>query len=620
MAALWASTTLVCLAANMASPPVHFKQSVYVDESQQLDIQAVQQADFKTLDNTEKLDFSHSVVWLKLEEVQPSDSTVDWYLKFLPAMLTEATVYVPDEFMSNEWQVQTYTANALALPFRLVPNPNHGAIYMRLRSPMDFRMNLMVDVKDKIDFVQRRMDMFVIMVTTMTLLALVLALVRLGLNFNWLSVGIASLSICIPAAWISGMGMLPFLTGIDQQFFHRVFPLAMIGGMTSFFFIWMVLATQLFKGGQWIRYLWIFSAALTLIWSGALFDSTVAMMLAEKVYRYGQWVCFAVLLIQAFQARHQLKLRSEIGLFVLLLLFVLTPYPSAANLFKPFVNPFGLGDMHMISLVMLLRTSLPLAVLVLTAWTYDLLVSQRVKKINTQLAVTQDALDKESSRLKLQKQFIAMLTHELKNPLMASAMALGSIRQRLLGDEQSLQRVNAISYSLDEIDGIIERCSEIDKYEQGYIPVTIEPVPLGVILSVVKNAQTSERIYSIVRGCDEHQLVQTDMHYVKAILNNLLNNALKYAVPETLVEFKVEAKQTEQHSEIVFTVSNEVPPDGAPDPAQVFQRYYRAEWAKQQSGAGLGLWLAQSMAHALGTELHYTHDQNMVTFHFAIKA
>ena len=416
------------------------------------------------------------------------------------------------------------------------------------------------------------------------------------------------------------MGMLPFLTGIDQQFFHRVFPLAMIGGMTSFFFIWMVLATQLFKGGQWIRYLWIFSAALALIWSGALFDSTVAMMLAEKVYRYGQWVCFSVLLIQAFQARHQLKLRSEIGLFVLLLLFVLTPYPSAANLFKPFVNPFGLGDMHMISLVMLLRTSLPLAVLVLTAWTYDLLMSQRVKKINTQLAVTQDALDKESSRLKLQKQFIAMLTHELKNPLMASAMALGSIRQRLLGDEQSLQRVNAISYSLDEIDGIIERCSEIDKYEQGYIPVTIEPVPLGVILSVVKNAQTSERIYSIVRGCDEHQLVQTDMHYVKAILNNLLNNALKYAVPETLVEFKVEAKQTEQHSEIVFTVSNEVPPDGAPDPAQVFQRYYRAEWAKQQSGAGLGLWLAQSMAHALGTELHYTHAQNMVTFHFAIKA
>jgi K+-sensing histidine kinase KdpD len=189
-----------------------------------------------------------------------------------------------------------------------------------------------------------------------------------------------------------------------------------------------------------------------------------------------------------------------------------------------------------------------------------------------------------------------------------------------LKDEQSLQRVQAISYSLDEIDSIIERCSEIDKYEQGSIPLSIEPVALGVILSVVKNAQTSERIYSIVRGCDEHQLINTDIYYVKAILNNLLNNALKYAVPETLVEFKVETRQQGAQSEIVFTVSNEVLPDGAPDPDMVFQRYYRAEWAKQHSGAGLGLWLAQSMAHALGTELHYTHAQNMVTFHFAIKA
>ena len=609
-----------CWAANTDSPTVNFQQLVFVDTSQQMDIQAVQQADFKPMDYTHKLDFSDSVVWLKLEEAQPSDSTVDWYLKFLPAMLTEATVYKQAEFNPEEWVVNTYTANALALPLHLGPNPSHSAIYMRLRSPLDFRMSLMVDAKDKIDFVQRRVDMFVIMVTTMTLLALVLALVRLAIKFNWLSVGIASLSICIPSAWISCMGMLPFLTGIDQQFFHRVFPLAMMGGMVSFFFIWMVLATQLFKGGQWIKYLWIFFAALALVWLGGLFDASIAMLLAENIYRYGQWVCFALLLMQAIQARHQLKLPSEIGLFVLLLLFMLTPYPSAANLFKPFVNPFGFGDMPMISLIMLLRTSLPLAVLVLTAWTFDLLVSQRVKRINTQLAVTQDALDKESSRLKLQKQFIAMLTHELKNPLMASSMALGSIRQRLLGDEPSLQRVNAISYSLDEIDGIIERCSEIDKYEQGYIPVSLEPVPLGVILSVVKNAQTSERIYSIVRGCDEHQLVHTDIYYVKAILNNLLNNALKYAVPETLVEFKVESKPHGPQSEIVFTVSNEVPPDGAPDPEQVFQRYYRAEWAKQQSGAGLGLWLAQSMAHALGTELHYTHASNVVTFHFAIKA
>jgi len=33
----------------------------------------------------------------------------------------------------------------------------------------------------------------------------------------------------------------------------------------------------------------------------------------------------------------------------------------------------------------------------------------------------------------------------------------------------------------------------------------------------------------------------------------------------------------------------------------------------------LGLWLAQSMAHALGTEIEYAIQQNNVTFQFAIR-
>jgi len=618
-AVLWAASSWACWAADNAPPFNHFKQSFLVDESQQLDIQTVQQAVFKPLDEAPKLNFANSVVWLKLEEGQPFADPGKWHMKFLPAMLTEAKVYTSAEFNPEAWDVKSYTANELALPVQLGPNPNHSAVYVRLDSPWNFRLNLMIDTKEKIDLVQRRIDMFVVMVCTMTLLALVLALARMAIKFNWLSLGLAALSLCVPVGWISAMGMLPFLIGIDQQFFHHIFPIAMMGGMTAFFFIWMVLATQLFKEGKWIKGLWGIAALMAMIWIGGFFDAATAVQLIEPVYSYGQWLCFVVLILQAIQARHQLKLGSEILLFVLLLVFVLMPYPNATHLFKLFISPFGMGEVSMVSLMMLLRTSVPLAILLLTAWTYDLLVSQRLRSVNTQLLVTKDALDKESYRLKQQKKFIAMLTHELKNPLMASAMALGSIKQRLLGDEQSMQRVNAISYSLDEIDGIIERCSEIDKYEQGYIPVNIEPFPLGTLLSVVKNAQASERIYTIVRGCEEHQLINSDIYYVKAILNNLMNNALKYAVPDTLVEFKVEAVRQKEQARLEFTVSNEVPPDGAPDPDMVFQRYYRSESAKQQSGAGLGLWLAQSMAQALGTKIVFTPQANNVNFHFAIK-
>ena len=620
LALLWAATLQWAWAGATEPANSHFNYSVFIDESRQMAIESVQTQVFKTLADKDKLSFAGNVVWLKIEPLNAEPEFQKQYLKILPAMIIEATVFKPNEFDSTQWESYTYAAHEVTRPLDLGDVYSNRPIYLRLKSEFNFRLNVLVDTKEKIELIQRRLDMFVIMISTIMMMAAVLTIVRLFIRFNWINVGLLFISIALATGWISGLGLLTFLLGIDQALVHRIFPVAMIGGVASFFFIWMKLATQLFKGGQWIQYLWIFMALVSVNFLYAFIDPLSAFSVIEVVYKFGQFVCISVLLVQGFFARNQLRLRSEKILFAALLLFLLIPFPRASNLFKPMVNAFGMEEIPLFFGIMFFRSLAPLGIMLLIAWTYDLLVSERVKSLQTKLNKTNEALEKETVRLKQQKQFIGMLTHELKNPLMASAMALSSIRQRLVGDDQSLQRVNAISYSLDEIDSIIERCSEIDKYEQGFIPVSIEPLPIGVLLSVVKNSQTSERIYTIVRACDENQLIHTDIYYVKSILNNLLTNAVKYAVPESLIEFKVEAVRQANVTQIVFTVLNEVPPEGAPDPELVFQRYYRSETAKQQSGAGLGLWLAQSMAHALDTEIHCVCQSNNVTFHFAIKA
>ena len=164
---LWTACTWGCWAADAPVPSTNFNQFIYVDEAQQLDIQTIQQASFVPLDGAPKLNFAHSVVWLKLEETQTIDDHRNWYMKFLPAMVTQATVYTASEFNPNEWDATTWTANELALPIPLSANPSQGAVYVRLLSPWNFRLNLIIDSKDKIDLVQRRIDMFVIMITTM---------------------------------------------------------------------------------------------------------------------------------------------------------------------------------------------------------------------------------------------------------------------------------------------------------------------------------------------------------------------------------------------------------------------------------------------------------------------
>ena len=619
VAMLWAAVLQGAWAAEEEPHTRYFSYSVYQDETREMGVEFIQNAPFKKIDYINRQSFSSHAVWLKIEAMGAEKTPKDWSVKFLPALLLQATVYKPNEFNSSIWESHDYGANALASPLFLGAMPPNTPIYLRLHSDLDFRLNLIVGEIEKIDLIQRRIDMFVIMISTISMLTAIFAFIRIFYRFNWVSVGLLLISVAIATSWINNMGLLHFMTGIDQSQANQIFPVSLIGGMFSFLLIWMCLATQLFKGGRLIKYVWILVFLLAVIFLMALAKPILSFELIEVIYRYCQWICFGTLIAQAFVAKEQLRLRSEKLTFAALLLFVLIPFPRATNLFKPFVDTLEMADIPLFVGIIFVRTSLPLAALFLMAWSYDFLGSQRVKSIQTKLETTKDALEKESVRLKQQKQFIAMLTHELKNPLMASAMALSSIRHRLLGDEPSLQRVDAISYSLDEIDGIIERCSEIDKYEQGYIPINMEKTPLGVILSLIKSNHTSERIYSIVRGCDENQLINTDVYYVKSILNNLLTNAIKYAVPESLIEFKVEALRQGDQSEVVFTVSNEVVPESAPNPEMVFQRYYRAEMAKQQSGAGLGLWLAQSMAHALDTSIHYVNQQNTVTFHFAIR-
>ena len=101
-------------------------------------------------------------------------------------------------------------------------------------------------------------------------------------------------------------------------------------------------------------------------------------------------------------------------------------------------------------------------------------------------------------------------------------------------------------------------------------------------------------------------------------MGNLLANALKYSEPDTLVELHLVLQQGELGKELLLSVSNTQGAAGAPDPDQVFERYYRSEGARQQSGTGQGLWLAQSMAQALGSRIMLKVDNHTVTFGFSL--
>ncbi len=258
---------------------------------------------------------------------------------------------------------------------------------------------------------------------------------------------------------------------------------------------------------------------------------------------------------------------------------------------------------------------IPLAILGIQ-WQHDRSQSLRLVQQQIEKAVSEAQMKEQSKRMATQAQFLAMLMHEVKTPLSIIQFAVASMMRNKPPSSADTQRLDNIARAADDLNFIIDQCMEAEKVEQSDVPAKKTPVSLSSLISEMKQIPGYERVTLI--GFDRI-MVLTDFQYARIILSNLVTNALKYSLPESPVHLTIAPSDMGSNSGVNLRVSNTVGSAGRPDPLQVFTRYYRAEGAKKQMGAGLGLWLAHQLATKLGTELRCICDEEWVHFEFTLE-
>lgn len=249
-------------------------------------------------------------------------------------------------------------------------------------------------------------------------------------------------------------------------------------------------------------------------------------------------------------------------------------------------------------------------------WLRDQDKDRTLVQVQIEKAVSDEMAKAQVQRLENQSQFMAMLMHELKTPLYTIEIAATSLGRGMDLQSPDVTRLNNINRSLDDLNFIIDRCVQADQLEQSDVPPAKASVKLKTLLAEIGQIQGHERI--ALSGITE-AMVFTDYPYARIILINLLTNALKYSPPDSPVQLDIAAQQVNELRALNIRISNPVGAAGKPDPLKVFTRYYRAEGAKKEVGAGLGLWLASSIANKLGTELRCSTDETHVHFDFSLE-
>lgn len=209
-----------------------------------------------------------------------------------------------------------------------------------------------------------------------------------------------------------------------------------------------------------------------------------------------------------------------------------------------------------------------------------------------ELSLARQRLEMQQAQMEVKRQFLAMLTHEIKTPLSVARIALATMKAE--GEPRRL-----IDTAIDNMNDIVDRCSYADRIEHGQLRLHVEACDVRDVVAEVAARFADPNRLQIAPGSPAW--IDTDRGLLDVLLGNLVDNALKYSPPDSPVTIRVEAYGSDG---IGISVEN-WPAAALPDRERLFDRYYRGPGAHRKSGSGLGLYIVRGIANLLGGAAKY---------------
>lgn len=217
----------------------------------------------------------------------------------------------------------------------------------------------------------------------------------------------------------------------------------------------------------------------------------------------------------------------------------------------------------------------------------------------------------EAERLNRAKdEFLAMLAHELRNPL-APVSAAAELLRKAGHDTAKVRQVSdIISRQIHHFTHLIDDLMDVSRVTRGLIQLEMEPLDLKTILSAaveqVRPMLEARQHLLTIRMEAEHTIVNGDRTRLVQVMANLLTNAAKYTPIQGDITLKVEA-DSEFAKVVVSDNGNGIDAALLPHVFDLFTQGGRG-LDRSQGGLGIGLALVKSIVSLHHGEVHAFSD------------
>lgn len=224
------------------------------------------------------------------------------------------------------------------------------------------------------------------------------------------------------------------------------------------------------------------------------------------------------------------------------------------------------------------------------------------------LIQTEQALAHEREVAELREQFIAVLGHDLRNPLFAISAGAEMLLRRAV-DERSIALIEHIIISGNRASRLVGDVLDFARGRLGagiivsMTPLTDLSQALHHVVSEVHRVNP-QRVFNVRIG-DLHNL-RGDRDRIAQLLSNLVANAIHHGSKQGPVD--IDAYIHEQR--FTLSVRNQGTPIPAAVMAQLFHPFKRHNADAPQSGLGLGLYIANQIAEAHGGSMQVSSSSD----------
>ncbi len=210
----------------------------------------------------------------------------------------------------------------------------------------------------------------------------------------------------------------------------------------------------------------------------------------------------------------------------------------------------------------------------------------------------------------MRQRLIAVLGHDLRNPLQSISMAASMMSS---SDTRSAELRKHITYSSGRMERLISQILEMSRLQAGLgLAMRMQEVDLSALV-----ADSVREMLMAFPGMQLDSVIETDLRAVidpdryAQVVSNLLSNARHHGRQGRLVQLTLRR----EGQELELTVRNEAEPIALDDLSQLFSPFKNASGSlHNKGGLGIGLYISQAIVQAHQGSIDVQYQDGVIAF------